>query len=559
MASNQTPNLKLNAWEDDDYVELAEINENFLTLDSKITEKANEEDIPVLMSDVALDSDSIFSMQQNSYINSSTSKIIKVVTADTVNASSVTNVFAPATGTSFEFIAPQSGKVAITIQCGYVMPTTASSLEVCLLDISNAVVPKTIRRMARVNDSVAGEQGIFTYKVIVEGLTAGIAVKYSLGIRRGDGTGSVGIRADTSTIWGQFVAEVQSIPSEPISATNTSVRMTTTKLSKWLTAKQRVIDGTGSAKILVIGDSTVFGGYGMSENWPYKLSQRLANDLTTQFGGMTPGLNPGANPRYTAGTGWPSGRNYGFGSQGWQYNNPSGTLDYADPNVNSDSFDVYYVRGSGSTSITLQIDNETAQTSTTTGVVGIGKLTVSSATPSTSHKLKISAVGTGAILFIEPTLSTGKYLRVANAGVPSTNSLTWASGVGIYSRAAMIAYQPDLVIMLLGANDAIGGYTSTQFLENVSALKASIASTSDFIVVSSVPCQILSEAALQKQYAAKIRYMSDAPFIDLNKVAGDWETWNGLGYMTDLRHPNEAGMQAMANLVYNSLSNIVTG
>lgn len=267
--------------------------------------------------------------------------------------------------------------------------------------------------------------------------------------------------------------------------------------------------------------------------------------------GPPPRTGAGDNPRWVPTAGFPNLINYGFGAQGWQYNGWSGPLTtYFDPFITADSFDVYYVRGSGSTSITLQIDNETAQTFDTTGSTSIGKLTISSSAASTSHTLKVSAVGNGAVLFIEPWLSTSKRIRVANAGAPSTNTITWASGIGIYSTAMIQTYQPSVVVCLLGANDAIGGIDAATVTANLGALAAASAAVgADFINLSSVPCQIPAEAALQKQYALRTRYGTSPAFIDLNGDAGSWANWNQLGYMGDLRHPNEAGMDRIAQII----------
>ena len=67
--------------------------------------------------------------------------------------------------------------------------------------------------------------------------------------------------------------------------------------------------------------------------------------------------------------------------------------------------------------------------------------------------------------------------------------------------------------------------------------------------LSSVPCQIPAEAALQKQYALRTRYGTSPAFIDTNGGAGTWVNWNQLDYMGGLRHPNEAGMDRIAQIV----------
>lgn len=505
----------------------------------------------------AADPDSNYGVVNASTISSSatTYLVAKVVDSIPSNGSNV-STFANVSGLTFSFAAPLSGKVVVRISAGYSLPTGTSSLELNLRDQSTgANLARTTRRIRRITGSAAaGEQNQYTYTTSLTGLVGGKVYNLVQGFRNGDaGGGSVTVQADVNDIWGPAVIEVLAVPSDPVDPVALYNRFDAAHLGKWTAGRSAVSAGTSDAKVLVIGDSTAFGypKGGLQQSWSHKLAQRfVTRGLAAQDGGTTPGLTAGDNPRYTAGAGWPSGILYGFGSQGWQYNNPSGSLKYADPYINADKFDVYFVRGSGATSITLQIDNEAAVTFDGTGTTSIGKITASTTTASSAHTLTITAVGSGAILFVEPWLSTSKRIRVANAGAPSTNTSTWANGVGIYSQAMIAAYQPTLVVCLLGANDAVSGATAKTVTANLGILAdAAVSAGADFVNLSSVPCQILSEATLQQQYALRTRYGTSPAFMDLNREAGTWANWNSLGYMSDLRHPNEAGMERIATLV----------
>ncbi|WIB69812.1 SGNH/GDSL hydrolase family protein [Curtobacterium sp. MCBD17_026] len=507
--------------------------------------------------DAAADPNSAFSVVNGASIGASSTTLLTSKIVDSIPSNgSDTNTFAAVSGLTFSFVAPLSGKVVVRISAGYALPSGTSSLELNLRQQSGQNMAKTTRRMRRVTGAAAaGEQNQYVYTMPLSGLVAGQKYDLVQGFRNGDpGGGSVSILADSSSIWGPATIEVLAVPADPVSPTDLYNRFDSAHLSKWSAGRSAVTAGTADAKVLVIGDSTAFGypKGGLQQSWSHKLAQKLAaRGLAAQDGGTTPGLGAGDNPRWVPTAGFPNLINYGFGAQGWQYNGWSGPLTtYFDPFITADSFDVYYVRGSGSTSITLQIDNETAQTFDTTGSTSIGKLTISSSAASTSHTLKVSAVGNGAVLFIEPWLSTSKRIRVANAGAPSTNTITWASGIGIYSTAMIQTYQPSVVVCLLGANDAIGGIDAATVTANLGALAAASAAVgADFINLSSVPCQIPAEAALQKQYALRTRYGTSPAFIDLNGDAGSWANWNQLGYMGDLRHPNEAGMDRIAQII----------
>lgn len=502
---------------------------------------------PGAMFTTATDPNSDFAMRQAAQLASSASQIILSTELAPIAGSTNLATFQPITGATFSFVAPVSGVVDVSIQCGYTLPVGTSSLEM-ILRKDGVEVANTRRRIERAVSLANQKQGTLTYRTRLSGLIGGTAYSYNVAIRNADAGTIVAIAADTGGTWGPMTVQVMSLPAPVVSDTGTYIRLSATTLAPWTAAKAAVSAGTRDAKILCIGDSTQAGYLldGPGERLATKLAAR---GLPATLGGTHPRLNSGSNPRYTAGAGWPSGKNYGFGSQSWQYNNPTGALAYSDASVSADSFDVYFVRGGGSTSITLQIDAETPQTFDATGTTGIGKLSITSLTPgaSTAHALKITTVGTGAVVFVEPWLSTAKRIRVANAGVPSTNSVTWNNGSGIYSKSAIVAYQPDVIICLLGANDAISGYDAATVLANISGLAGAVP-TAAFIVVSSIPCETLSEAALQKQYATRSRYATGLPFIDLNRHFGDWATANAAGWMSDIRHPNAAGMEQQAIL-----------
>ena len=59
---------------------------------------------------------------------------------------------------------------------------------------------------------------------------------------------------------------------------------------------------------------------------------------------------------------------------------------------------------------------------------------------------------------------------------------------------------------------------------------------------------------MQRTHAIRTRYAVSHPFLDLNQEAGDWDRWNALGCMADLRHPDEVGMTRIAQLVDTGLA-----
>lgn len=519
-------------------------------------------DLPALVSAGVFDASrtptSLFALRQKAQIEASTSRIIgfkKLTWAS--GATTNNNTWSQITGSGFTFVVPKSGAVSLIGVLPFSMPAGLAELSVRLHDVAGNPFADTERRLSYQALMAVAIQGQAPYAASLTNLTPGTTVTIFLAVRNSASTSQPSLTS--GGVFGPALITINSFPAPETSDTAVVVRMEESTTSSWTAAKAAVAAGTRDAKILCIGDSTQMGY--LTDNPAKFMASALGElGLATVPGGTTGGRAAGANPRYTFGSGWAPGNIYGFGSQAWQYTNPSGAMTYADPDVPADSFDVYYLRASGSTSITLQIDSETAQTFTTTGSTSIQKLTITSATtgPSTSRTLRVTAAGSGSILFVEPWLSTAKRIRVANAGAPSTNSVTWAQGSGIYSRSMMFSYSPDVVICLLGANDTIGNATPTStFIENIKALAAAVP-TAMFIIVSPAPCQIAAEYAQARDYAVRERYELAYPMIDLGQYFGTWDQANAKGWMSDLRHPNTTGMQKQGRLYAKALEPSVT-
>lgn len=250
--------------------------------------------------------------------------------------------------------------------------------------------------------------------------------------------------------------------------------VTGSSMGFWRAALARQRNEGARAKAFCAGDSTTLGiGLtGASTNYYIKsYPPRLLTLLQSKWGTVRrgPSWANGTNDtaRVTLGTGWsttstragnaPSAAN-GLGGGGmWrQGSSPVGTLDFA-PGYTCDTFEIYYLSGSGNGSFSWAIDGG----STTTINAATGSQTVSVATVTTTsgtHTLNLKEVsGAANIIGVGARLSTDLGgIELTWQGVSSTTTDYWGNGsVNAFgSQNALAAYDPDLLILGLGLNDS---------------------------------------------------------------------------------------------------------
>lgn len=529
----------------------AELNATYETKGAVATEIVAK--TPSAMFDTAKDSNSLFALRAAAQLAASSSPLVLIREFTNLNTFTSGNVstWIQVANASFSFVAPTSGRVVIKFQVGWEKSSGEAELRMRLVNQSNVPYSGTERRLAY-TQSTSGlpERGQVSYTAHLSGLTPGATVTCQPSIANTATTAQPSVKSDTGTVYGPAMLEVHALPIPPISDTAVITKTGPNALPAWVAAKAAVAAGTGSRKVLLIGDSTQNGD--AADNPAKRLVTKLqARSIAAVMGGTAPGRTAAINTLYTGGAGWPgsfSTLNYGFGSSAWTYNNPAGALTYADPSINANSFDVYYlVQPSGGT-LTLQVGSETPVVLNTVGSASIAKATVTVAAGlATSHVLSMTATGNGAVMFVEPFDSTTSKIRVAKGAVNTTDTGTWNNGTGIYSKSMIAAYQPDVIIALLGANDTIVARPTSTFISNLIGIAAAYPAA-NFIVASPIPSQTAGEYSLMRDYAIRERYATSFPFIDLGQHFGTWEQANAAGWMADVRHPNAAGMEQMAIL-----------
>lgn len=367
--------------------------------------------------------------------------------------------------------------------------------------------------------------------------------------------------ADTAALQleAYYRSRVASVPSTPVNAWF-GYRIT----DKLKTGVDRVLAGTGPAKILCIGDSTT-AGMGSSTvatvannmAWPAVLSRLIHRNLApSQYGGSMPPANghDTEDNRWTLGIGWSRTGLAGIGLGGrrtaWQGNPGSGDLTFLDPRIGADRYDIYFVKGSGTGTITAQVGTGTpVVVATAAATRSIGKITVSGTGVSTSTPVRISntgASGTIQVIFVEPYRSDDHRIRVANAGVSGSDSSGWLEMNGGDSSWNVLgflpAYAPDLTIIDLGINDSPGTAVADYVARMQTIASAAVAAGSAVMFKTMVP-SAPSSGRFPREAEFVAGLISQSPsraVLDLFTHYGSYDRNAARGWMADNLHPADA-------------------
>lgn len=348
----------------------------------------------------------------------------------------------------------------------------------------------------------------------------------------------------------------------------------------------RVRLGLGDMKILCGCDSNTLG-YGTSDanrtnknGYPAQLSRLLATQGLPAVEGMSaPQVNALILDNRLASTGTWDGAaasaGLGWGSNGgikgyWFCNTDLSTRTFSPgTGVFWDRADIYYTSHTTTGNATIQATGGAAFNLTAGGVTLVNavvqKTTISAGSLADTNTVTITKSGTAPIflLGIEVWNSTKSQIRIANAGIASSSAFGWngfnASFPNLRSGKCIEAYQPDLMVMGVGTNDAhISARTLNQYLTDVSALIANVQVTGDVILMSSFPYGVANPtvAALIASYAQGLRGLG-IPFLDIHNRMGAYAAYNTAGYMFgDGLHGNDNSHNEIAGWLANILTTV---
>ncbi len=338
-------------------------------------------------------------------------------------------------------------------------------------------------------------------------------------------------------------------------------------------ALANVIADTGSARVLCVGDSLTFGTYSTGSNndpnqkqfsYPAHLKDLfLANGIQAteeNFIGWGGGHEYNiAHDERLSYTGTPS-RSVDWTIGGGAIQLVSGESITFSPNEAVDTFKIYAIGYNGAASIAISIDGSLVQTSSlSTGSDQLVTPIVIDAGTLDSHYITLAHSGTGnAFIYgVEAYDSSKNQITIFNTGSPASKATDWdATGKPWSPINSWDYYDPDLILICLGANEWISGDSTATYQAALEDIIDGILAYGDIDVALVIPPPsnetTYSNQAAYRTVLQNLAVSYDIPLIDIYTAFGGQAAADALGYYVgDDVHLTSTGYQAMAAEVYD--------
>jgi lysophospholipase L1-like esterase len=267
---------------------------------------------------------------------------------------------------------------------------------------------------------------------------------------------------------------------------------------------------TTRANVVILGDSLTVGQGATSfpttyqQLLPVMLRSRFpTSGVTTGGRGFLPPILPPSNPTtftppYVSFTGataaqLEAGVLYGYGPNLITFNLNVGSGAVLTYSLNGDAADIVWAGSSGNGTFSYQVDSGGVTNVSTNVTFGVNYVTHVSLGSAGAHTLKISYVS-GTNVFVTGVIEyNGDYttgIQVHNCGFSGTTTSNWtvANSTNIWPSALSV-FNPNLIVIELGANDNASSITPATTAANISDMVSNI--RTNFTGLSLLPPPIL--------------------------------------------------------------------
>lgn len=312
---------------------------------------------------------------------------------------------------------------------------------------------------------------------------------------------------------------------------------------------------------MTIGDSTTFGvGAGTqnglkAKSYPTRLAEILAGAglPTTKNGQLgtgnyNSGTYPTYNPMVVYGAGWSAG-SFSIGGNYFANSTTTNALAFT-PDIQVDTFVLFYVRNSGLGTFSWAVDAGTAtQINTNQTAYGVQRLVIPAGALG-AHTLNLARVsGNCVIVGAYGYNSAVSAVDVLNAGWGGSTSVDWTDASSpIRARPNLGVPGADLIIINLGINDYTPSYGPTSvatYKANISTLIDEQKSSSDILLIAPIPSDAARQALdVQAQYIQALYEVATEkgiPLVDMVQRWGSYADSSFYYYPTDIVHGNDLG------------------
>jgi lysophospholipase L1-like esterase len=351
-------------------------------------------------------------------------------------------------------------------------------------------------------------------------------------------------------------------------------------LLSWRKALANVRTGLGRGKIAVIGDSTSMAtGAGASgalnlggafpSGWVQVLAARLASSVPTSTGSIICDQGTALAPisyatydtRVTLGANWAASGSLGciggelFTFTAGAINNFSFT-----PVAAFDTIVVYYARGGGAASATVNVDGG-ASLGTLTFAGGAALVTTTFTVAKATHTINIVPVNDGPlnILGFQTFDSTTPAVDIVQLGIfGATTSTVGSASPNAWGLSALTTIAPSLTIIDLSINDS-NNLTSLTTYTNSAINIINTAKTTGSVMLMSGPPSNTTQAtngtlATYVNALKSLAVSNNLPFLDLTTRWTSFAVTNPVLPYFDPLHPGKLGYQDIGSAVAGVLA-----
>ena len=341
---------------------------------------------------------------------------------------------------------------------------------------------------------------------------------------------------------------------------------------KWDAAKAAASAGFGQARLLSIGDSTTVGYYATTSGSatvdsgknspPFRLAKAmtLRHGIPTSYSNIygAHGISTAANlsaydPRVTFGTGWAVSAVQTLGGNFLSNATTNLTAMSFLPLSDFDLIEIYWRRGSGFGTFTVDIGAGVLATISTSGTAGIGRTVVAATLGTNTVNLTKTNATTAEVSIAGISLyKLNAEVQVINAGIIGIAADTYFNSAADGPEAVITSLAPNLTTINLGINDIVAATPIETFKTKYQAIINKALLYGDVVLFVPNPTTGYANEAAYYQAIRDLGALNSLNVIDLSEGMGtDYAIPNALGLMSGV-HPKTTGYKVIENITMDS-------